>query len=435
MGKVFEEAAAELAGVLRRHAGRPRDAMIALFLMALEREEIVSLAYREERIAARVRAMPLPEEPRRLIEHAVIWIWKDEEMHALYIRAALLHLGRWPLRLQAYFQQLGGAVAGWATSVLQHAAWHSAPLSCTAAAMVTLAGRVAGKVPREVGRLLRYCSFRDFCLFNAELERASGLCWERMAEVAAGVEGVGPALLAAFHRVADDEDRHRRVFEAIAATLDDEDRLAAGATVANLAAGVAGVRTHFLPQLGPRAGRPPPAAGQWRTGLVPGRRARGGPPGRLPPTPGGVRPGRGGAAAGGRGRRVGPGGGQDLLHAGRPPRRPVAGRAGRPGRRAGPVPAPARLRRRGRGGGQQRLRPASSGDGRSPRWPATGGTAAPTTACSTWPRGSSRTPSRVASARIGWRRPGGTRTSASRSVRCAATPSSRRCWGWATWRG
>jgi hypothetical protein len=248
MGKVFEEAAAELAGVLRRHAGRPRDAMIALFLMALEREEIVSLAYREERIAARVRSMPLPEEARRLIEHAVIWIWKDEEMHALYIRGALLHLGHWPLRVQAYFQQLGGAVAGWATSVLQHAAWHSAPLSRTAASLVTLAGRVAGKVPREVGRLLRYCSFRDFCLFNAELERASGLCWERMAEVAAGVAGVGPALLAAFHRVADDEDRHRRVFEAIAAVLDDEDRLAAGATVADLAAGVAAVRTHFLPR-------------------------------------------------------------------------------------------------------------------------------------------------------------------------------------------
>jgi hypothetical protein len=248
MGKVFDEAAVELQGVLRRHQGRPREAMIALFLMALEREEIVSLAYRQSRIAARLRAMPLPEEARRLLEHAIVWIWKDEEMHALYIRGALLDLGRWPLRTQAYLQQLGGAVAGWSTSVLQHAGWRHAPLSRTVASLVTLAGRVAGKVPREVGRLLRYCAFRDFCLLNAELERASWLCWDRMAELAAGEPDIGPAMLAVFRRVADDEERHRQVFEAIAAALDGDDRLLPGACTADLTARIAEVGAPLLPR-------------------------------------------------------------------------------------------------------------------------------------------------------------------------------------------
>lgn len=248
MGKVFDEAQEELQAVLRRHSGGAREAMIALFLMALEREEIVSLAYRQSRIAARLRAMPLPEAARRLIEHAVVWIWKDEEMHAVYIRGALLHLARWPLRARAYLQQLGGAVAGWSTSVLHHTSWRRAPLSHAVASLVTLAGRAAGKVPREVGRMLRYCAFRDFCLFNAELEKASWLCWEKMSEVAAGEPDIPPHMLAIFHRVADDEDRHRRVFEAIAAFLDGEDRLLAEVNPADLMQRIAEVGIHFLPR-------------------------------------------------------------------------------------------------------------------------------------------------------------------------------------------
>jgi uncharacterized protein (DUF362 family) len=248
MGRVFDEAEAELRGVLRAHAGRPRDAMLALLLMALEREEIVSLAYRQARIAARLRATPLPDDARRLLEHALVWVWKDEEMHMVYVRGALLRIGRWPTRLRAYLMQLGGAAAGWATSVVQHARWHQAPAARAAAGLVIAAGRAAGKVPREVGRLLRYCAFRDFCLFNAELERASWLCWDRLADLAADQPDVAPEWLAAFRRVVDDEEDHRRVFVAIAEALDGDDRLVDGATAADLAARIAEVGPHFLPR-------------------------------------------------------------------------------------------------------------------------------------------------------------------------------------------
>lgn len=247
MGLVFEEAQRELDAVSRRYAGRPGDLVVRLLLLAMEREEIVSMAYRRAQIAARLARMPVPEEVRRLVEHAVIWLWKDEEMHAVYARGALLQLGGFGLRLETLSQQAGDALAGWATSVLHHNGWGQAPLSLALARLVTLGGRLAGKVPREVGRELRYLPFRDFCLLNADLERASWMSWDRLA-VLAERRGMMPEMLADFHRVAEDEIRHLRVFEAIADCLTADDRLVPGATAEALAARIGEVSPHFLPQ-------------------------------------------------------------------------------------------------------------------------------------------------------------------------------------------
>jgi hypothetical protein len=246
MGSVFEEAQRELDQVQRALANRPREAVVRLLLMALEREEIVSMAYRQASIAARLRSMPLPEDVRRLIEHAVVWLWKDEEMHAVYARGALLRLGGLPTKLRALTQQMGGIVGGWATSVLHHTSWASAPVSRLGAQLVMLAGRAAGKVPREVGREMRHLPFREFCLHNAELEKASWLSWDNLALLAER-QGMMPEMLTDFHRVAEDEIRHKRVFEAIADALTPEDQLAPGASTAALAARIAEVGSHFLP--------------------------------------------------------------------------------------------------------------------------------------------------------------------------------------------
>jgi hypothetical protein len=246
MRQVFAEAEQELDGVIQRLAGRPRDAVVKLLLLALEREEIVSMAYREAQIAARLRAMPIPEEARRLLGHAVVWIWKDEEMHALYARGALLRLGGLWLRLRALGQQAGGTLAGWATSVLHHTCWASAPLARTLANLITFTGRLAGKVPRAIGRQLRYVLFRDFCLLNAELEKASWMSWDRLALLAER-QGMMPEMLVEFHRVAADEIRHLRVFEAIAACLTPDDRLADGVSAEHLATRLAAVSAHYLP--------------------------------------------------------------------------------------------------------------------------------------------------------------------------------------------
>ena len=114
MGAVYEEFKRELAIVKNKYAGDPRREMIQLFLMALEREELVSVGYRESLMEQRIRSMPLPDDIQRLIRHTLVWIWKDEEMHTIYIRGAILKLGGWRLKVQAFLSQAAGGVGGWA---------------------------------------------------------------------------------------------------------------------------------------------------------------------------------------------------------------------------------------------------------------------------------------------------------------------------------
>ena len=70
MGAIYEQFEVELAALRRREAGRPRREMVHLLLLALEREEIVSVGYREAMIARRLAgdadrpAAPRADPPR-----------------------------------------------------------------------------------------------------------------------------------------------------------------------------------------------------------------------------------------------------------------------------------------------------------------------------------------------------------------------------------
>jgi hypothetical protein len=150
MGLVYDQFAQELESLQRKYADRPRGELIALCLMALEREELVTVGYREDLMNQRLVGMPLSEPVRELIRHALIWAWRDEEMHTIYIRGALLKVGNPLLRWKTFGQQLGGLVGGWAGSVRQHVRWSSAPVSCAIATGVTWLGALTGKLPDEV---------------------------------------------------------------------------------------------------------------------------------------------------------------------------------------------------------------------------------------------------------------------------------------------
>ena len=80
MGAVYEEFERELARLRTQFADDPRREIIRLFLLALEREELVSVGYRESLIERRLASMPIPDDVREVIRHALVWIWKDEEM-------------------------------------------------------------------------------------------------------------------------------------------------------------------------------------------------------------------------------------------------------------------------------------------------------------------------------------------------------------------
>jgi hypothetical protein len=56
MGVVYDQFAQELERWQRKYAGRPRDELIGLCLRALEREELVTVGYREDLTAERTCA-------------------------------------------------------------------------------------------------------------------------------------------------------------------------------------------------------------------------------------------------------------------------------------------------------------------------------------------------------------------------------------------
>jgi uncharacterized protein (DUF362 family) len=259
---VYEEFERELACWARRYRGDARREILRLCLLALEREQIVTVAYREELIARRLAAMPIPDEARELFRLALAWTWKDEAMHAVYVRGVLLRLGRLPLRLLAFAHQLGGALGGWSSSVAQHVRWADAPLSRLLAGAVVAAGRLAGKVPRAVRRELRYAPFRDFCRYNVEAERTAARCWGRLAELAATAPF--PVPVEVFRGVREDEERHGRLFALIGSALDEEDRLLPGVTPDGLAREIGAIGEAFLPRARRRAlaGHPLGAGGR-----------------------------------------------------------------------------------------------------------------------------------------------------------------------------
>jgi hypothetical protein len=185
----------------------------------------------------------------------LIWAWKDEEMHALFSRGALLKLGNARLRCQALAFQAAGAIGGWAASALQHTHWREAPLSRTLARSITTAGSMVGKLPREVREQLEFRPFRDFCLFNAELEAASKMSWERIVQTTENGMDFSAEAINDFRRVVHDEERHRRVFVVLADALNQHDELAAGFTAERLAEQIAQAGEFYLP--GHRRGKLP----------------------------------------------------------------------------------------------------------------------------------------------------------------------------------
>lgn len=248
MGAVYDEFQREMADCKRRYANQPRRELMHLFLLALEREELVSVSYREAAIRRRLESMPLPHDVREVIRHALLWVWKDEEMHSVYIRGAILKLGNFPLRLSAFLRQYAGAIGGWSSSVQHHARWTQAPLSRLLAGFNTWFGGLLGKVPADVKQFLKYGPFRDFCLFNVDAELTAEVCWQRILELAAGQPDLHEHTCDDFRRIVADEERHGQVFQILANALDENDRLVPGESAESLAAKISRVGEVFLPR-------------------------------------------------------------------------------------------------------------------------------------------------------------------------------------------
>src|SRR5258708_1534589 len=200
----------------------------------------------------------MPAEAKDLSRHALIWAWKDEEMHAIFIRGVIVRMGSHALRFQAFVRQMFGLTGGWAASVRQHLHWNSAPLSHSLATLITWAGIATGQVPPDVRKYLRYGSFRAFCEFQVDAEKTAWLAYERLLELLPKLPDSPASLIEDFKRIKDDEERHTRIFEIMLSTIDDHDGLIAGETAERLQAKIGAIGDIFLP----RAYRSGSVAGQ-----------------------------------------------------------------------------------------------------------------------------------------------------------------------------
>ena len=246
MGQLYTDFTHELTQLQRRHAGHPQRELAHLLLMALEREQLVVVAYREALMIERLEAMPLSRAERRIFSQALAMAWRDEQGHTVYTRGLLRSLGSPWTRLKAQISIVAGAVGGWASSVCQHVSWRTAPLSWPLAQAVTWAGRLGGKVPQAIASELRHLRFRDFCELQVDAELTAAAAWERMAAIAPSTPGFGAGSAAVFARFWGDEERHRVVFEALAAHLDPDDH-PVGET-ADLVKTLAAVHPMFVPR-------------------------------------------------------------------------------------------------------------------------------------------------------------------------------------------
>ncbi|MEZ4317357.1 MAG: DUF362 domain-containing protein [Myxococcota bacterium] len=242
---VFDEMVAVLDGW---RSLPPEEQIVRLWLLGMEREQIVAVAYAEARIQARLARMPIDDAVRQTVLHALRWAWRDEEMHAVYVRGVLKSQGGWLQSAQTTLARLQGGVAGWVSAVQQHHRWREAPVARAIAEVLEIGGTLAGKVPAEARAALQFKSFKDFAVFNVDAERTAELAWRRMVELAAspGVH-VPEADVEAFARMAEDEARHAALFEVLYRSFDDADRLVDGLDAEALFARIAAVDPVMVP--------------------------------------------------------------------------------------------------------------------------------------------------------------------------------------------
>ena len=239
---LLEEVEAQLARWRAEYPGNPEGERELLWLLALEREQIVAVAYREEAVAAHVDALDLAPEIRALIRQTLVWIWKDEELHAAYIRGALLAGGERLASLVVYGRQIQGLLSGWVTSTRNLLDARRAPLRTGAAGLLVLAAGAMGRMPPALRAELRYQTFKRYCDLNVALEATAELAYRRLVELAEGDEE-----LAVFPRILEDERDHMAAFRVISSALTDDDRLAPGWSLERLLGELAAISEWFVP--------------------------------------------------------------------------------------------------------------------------------------------------------------------------------------------
>ncbi|MFO0618287.1 MAG: DUF362 domain-containing protein [Polyangiaceae bacterium] len=225
--------------------GNARRELEALFLLALEREELAAIGYGGEGVHARVAALQADDATRGVVAYALRWASRDERTHAVLARGLLVQTGRTRLAAARLAAGFGGWIAGWAAAIVTHTTFRRAPLSQLAARAIVALGRVAGKVPETAAAALRHQSFARFCAFQVGAEKTAVLSWDHVARILAD-DPKYAKLAPTATRIANDERKHERVLGVLLAAFDDEDRPREGYDAERLADALRDVDPAFV---------------------------------------------------------------------------------------------------------------------------------------------------------------------------------------------
>jgi uncharacterized protein (DUF362 family) len=239
---LIEDVGVQLGRWRRECAGRPEAERSKLLLLALEREQIVAVAYREEAVAGRVAELKIGDQARALIRQTLVWIWKDEQLHAEFTRGLLLEACGLASSLVVYGRQVQGALSGWTSSTATNRMARSAPLRTGAAGVLVAAAKTARRMPPALASELRYQTFHKYCALNVALEASAEFAYRRLVEVARS-----PEERVAFDRIRADEERHAEAFRLLTEVITEDDRLADGVSAEDLAARLARISPWFIP--------------------------------------------------------------------------------------------------------------------------------------------------------------------------------------------
>jgi uncharacterized protein (DUF362 family) len=235
------EVRAMLDRCARRHPHRPDLQLRRILLLGLEREQVVTVAYRDDVLGPRVARLPVPQDVRRIVRHCLEWAWKDEGTHSDYLRGWLLRTGHPEPALVIFAHQVEGAISGWVTAVRQNLRPGDAPTRTAVAAALLAGARLTRRIPPLLAQELRNATFERYCRLNAALERSAEMGYARAVALASNDEE-----RAIFERIRVDEDNHSRAF-AILADAFAGDELAPGVDAEQLRADLLAVSPWFVP--------------------------------------------------------------------------------------------------------------------------------------------------------------------------------------------
>jgi uncharacterized protein (DUF362 family) len=223
-------------------AGQPGSERKRLLLLALEREQIVAVAYREEAVAGRVAALEVGDDVRALIHQTLVWIWKDEQMHAEYLRGELLGVGGLGPTAVVYGRQIQGAISGWTSATSNHRRPRTAPFRTGAASVLVFVAGALGRIPPALKGELRFQTFHRYCELNVALEASAELAYRRLVELTDT-----EAERRTMERIRQDEARHRDAFALLTEVLGDDDRLEPQWSIRSLTERFSGISEWFIP--------------------------------------------------------------------------------------------------------------------------------------------------------------------------------------------